>query len=221
MFHLYHLWLSPSSRMVRLLLNELRLPFDLHIERTWERREAFLRMNPAGDVPLLVDDNIPIVGPRAISEFLIEQSNEQSLIGYDPHTRAEIRRLCDWFDLKFNHDVVQMVVDEKIMKRFLGKGTPNSNNIRSGIRNLSIHLNYIQWLTQRRVWLASERMTLADLTAAAHISCLDYVGCIAWDHFPDAKNWYARLKSRPSFKSLLQDYIPGVKPPDYYTDLDF
>ncbi len=221
MYHLYHLWLSPGSRMIRLLLAELRLPFTLHVERVWERRQEFLRINPIGTVPLLLDNDNPISGTRTIAEFLIEQSSENHLLGSDPYSRAETRRLCDWFDLKFQQEVIDPIVEEKVMKRFLGQGEPSSANIRSGLRNLSVHLEYIQWLVERRAWLAGERMTLADLSAAASLSCVDFVGCVAWNQFPDAKNWYARLKSRPSFRALLNDYIPGIQPPNHYSDLDF
>lgn len=70
---LYHQWLSPSCRAVRIALAEKQLDFDLQIEKTWERRREFLRLNPAGDVPVLVEaDSTAIVGATAILEFLDE-----------------------------------------------------------------------------------------------------------------------------------------------------
>ena len=70
-------------------------------------------------------------------------------------------------------------------------------------------------------WLAGDRLTLADLTAAAHLSCVDYLGDVPWDQYEEAKTWYARIKSRPSFRPLLADYIPGLAPAPIYADLDF
>ncbi len=222
MLTLHHLWLSPGSRAVRLVLAEKRLDFSLVIEKIWERRAAFLAMNPAGDVPVLVDPGGPVVvGARAICEYLDEAHPEPPLIGADAAARAETRRLVSWFDEKFAREVSDNLVGEKVMKRFLGLGQPDTEAIRAGLANINTHLAYISWLIERRNWLAGDALTLADLTAAAHLSAVDYLGNVPWDAFARAREWYARLKSRPSFRPLLKDSIPGLAPPKHYADLDF
>jgi glutathione S-transferase len=64
-------------------------------------------------------------------------------------------------------------------------------------------------------------MSLADLSAAAHLSVTDYFGDIDWDRHPEARLWYAKIKSRPSFRDLLEDVVAGLAPSQHYTDLDF
>jgi glutathione S-transferase len=123
--------------------------------------------------------------------------------------------------VKFHHEVTANLVDEKIMKRFLGLGEPDSGAIRAGNKNIHYHLDYIGYLTERRRWIAGDELSLADLAAAAHLSCVDYLGDVPWDDHLPAKDWYARIKSRPSFRSLLGDHIPGAPPPKHYADLDF
>jgi len=219
---LYHLWLSPFSRKVRLVLGEKKLDADLKVEKVWERREEFLALNPAGAVPVLVEDDGSVLAESgAIVEFLDETHAEPPLLGRSPAMRAETRRLTAWFDLKFYTEVTANLVDEKIMKRFLGLGEPDSGAIRAGNKNIHYHLDYIGYLTERRRWIAGDELSLADLAAAAHLSCVDYLGDVPWDDHPPAKDWYARIKSRPSFRSLLGDHIPGAPPPKHYADLDF
>ena len=219
---LYHLWLSPFSRTIRVVLKEKNLDFTLKAEKVWERRPEFLALNPAGDVPVLIEpDGTVIADVRAIAEFLDEVHREKLLIGINPLDRAEVRRLCAWFDIKMNAEVTENLVGEKMMKRFLGLGQPNSSAIRAGHANLVHHLDYIGYLTERRRWLAGENFSLADITAAAHLSALDYLGDVPWDDHEPAKEWYARIKSRPSFRPLLADHIPGAAPPKHYADLDF
>ena len=219
---LYHLWLSPFSRTIRVVLKEKNLDFTMKAEKVWERRPEFLALNPAGDVPVLIEpDGTVIADVRAIAEFLDEVHREKLLIGINPIDRAEVRRLCAWFDGKMNHEVTENLVGEKMMKRFLGLGQPNSSAIRAGHANLVHHLDYIGYLTERRRWLAGENFSLADITAAAHLSALDYLGDVPWDDHEPAKEWYARIKSRPSFRPLLADHIPGAAPPKHYADLDF
>lgn len=218
----YHLWLSPFCRTVRVVLAEKNLKFEMQVEKLWERREHFLALNPAGDLPVMVEENGQVLSDAgAIVEYLDETHPDPPLLGHNPAIRAEVRRLAAWFDKKFNLEVTSNLVDEKIMKRFLGLGEPNSQAIRAGSTNIHIHLNYIGYLTEERHWLAGNDFSLADITAAAHISCVDYLGDVPWNDHEPAKEWYARIKSRPSFRSLLGDHIPGCPPPRHYADLDF
>lgn len=219
---LYHVWLSPFCRKIRLALAEKKLEFELHVEPVWERRRSFLALNPAGDVPVLVEpDETVLADSNAIAEYLDEMEPTPPLIGGTIHERAEVRRLVGWFDRKFNDEVTVNLVGEKITKRFIGLDHPDSGAIRAGHANIRYHLDYVSFLVERRRWLAGERLTLADLAAAAHLSCLDYIGDVPWSQHPEAKDWYARLKSRPSFRALLADAVPGVTPPRAYADLDF
>lgn len=219
---LYHLWLSPYSRKVRLALKEKGLDFTLQVEKVWERRPGFLAINPAGLVPVLAEEEGPtLCESSAICEYLDEVYAGRPLIGGNPGQRAEVRRLANWFDLKFGREVSDNLLFEKLMRRFMAMGEPDSAAIRAGQSNLRYHLDYVAYLTQRRKWLAGDEFSLADMAAAAHLSCVDYLGDVPWAEFPVAKEWYVRVKSRPSFRPLLSDLIPGLPPPRHYADLDF
>jgi len=220
--NLLHLPLDPFSRKIRIVLGEKKITASLAVEPIWERRHEFLSINPAGTVPVFIeDDGTTISTSQAIAEYLEETSKEPALIFGTALQRAEIRRLCNWFDVKFNTEVTEYLLGEKIMKRFLGLGEPSSETIRAGYANIDTHLGYIEYLAEQRSWLAGEHFSLADITAASHISCIDYLGDIAWEDYQQAKQWYARIKSRPSFRPLLQDLIPGTQPPAHYKNLDF
>jgi Glutathione S-transferase len=107
------------------------------------------------------------------------------------------------------------------MKRLSGQGQPFAPAIRAGLANIHYHLDYVAFLAERRPWLAGPTFTLADVAAAVQLSCVDYIGDVPWDDHPEARDWYARIKSRPSFRALLADSIPGCPPPRHYADLDF
>jgi glutathione S-transferase len=219
---LYHLLLCPFSRKVRVVLGEKKIDHQLVLERTTDHRADFLALNPAAEVPVLVEpDGAALAESSAITEYLNELSPEPDLLGAPPLQRAEVRRIVGWFDSKFNQDVTRNLVFEKVLKRHLGYGEPDSRAIRAGYSNVHGHLEYIAWLTERRTWLAGDSFSLADIAAGAHLSCVDYLGDVPWDEHPGAKDWYARVKSRPSFRPLLQDSMPGAPPPRHYSDLDF
>ncbi len=224
---LHHYPLDPFSRRARLALAELGLSVDLIEEKPGPARPEFLALNPSGNVPVLFeDDGNVICGAYAIGEYLDEiHGATRSLIGRDIHTRAETRRLISWFDEKFNHDVTLPIVGEKIISRFLppelGGGSPDMARVRAGIASLRGHLQVIAELMEARNWLAGDELTAADLAAAAHLSCVDYLGDVPWHEAAGAKAWYQRIKSRPSFRPLLADMVRGIAPPAAYADLDF
>ncbi len=227
---LYHHPLCPHSRFVRLILGELGIEPDLIEEKTWERRREFLILNPAGTTPVLVEEQMASVpGAAIIAEWLDETRGlalgEHRLLPDNPQERVEVRRLVDWFNVKFFEEVSLNLVHEKAYKRFmpaeLGGGAPNPAGIRAARTNIRYHMQYIGHLVARRHWLAGEKLTYADLAAAAHLSVTDYLGDTPWDEDARAKDWYARVKSRPAFRTLLNDRIAGIAPPDAYADLDF
>ncbi|POF63471.1 glutathione S-transferase [Novacetimonas maltaceti] len=219
---LYHLPLSPYSRKVRLALGEKRLPFELKMERVWERRPDYLAHNPAGTVPMLVEETgLAIPDSWVICEYLEEAYPDTPLLGRTLAERVEVRRLVVWFDEKFGNEVTRNLLNEKVMKRISGRGNPDGGALRAGYANIRFHLSYIDWLAETRQWMAGNMLSLADFAAASHLSCLDFIDDIAWDSAPAAKDWYARIKSRPCFRSLLQDRVSGMTPPAHYADLDF
>ncbi len=219
---LYHLPLSPYCRKVRLVLAEKRLLFELRHEKTWERRLDFLDLNPAGTVPTLVEDNgLSVPGSAVICEYLEEAYSEIPLMGGTLAERVEVRRLLTWFDEKFALEVTSNLSGQKYLKRISGRGHPDASALRAGYANLREHLSYLGWLAETRKFLAGSSISLADFAAAAHLSVLDFGGDVDWTISPAVHDWYARIKSRPSFRPLLADRIPGMTPPEHYADLDF
>ncbi len=219
---LYHHWLNAPSRLIRILLEEKRITVDLRLEYEWQPRAAFLSLNPAGEVPVMVmDDGQAFSGTRAIAEYLEETVSQPVMIGDTPEGRYEVRRLFDWFHTKLGTEVTRHTVSERLLKRFLGMGQPDSEAIRCAAHNLRTHMRYIEFLTEDQNYLAGDRFTLADAAAAAHISVEDYFGTIGWRDWPGVKEWYLRVKSRRSVRSLLSDRVQGLTPPAHYSDLDF
>ncbi len=221
MARLFHVPLSPHCRKVRLSLAEKKIEVELVEERYWEQDPDFLRRNPAGKVPVLRLDGIMMSESAAICEYIEETRPEPSLLPSDPVQKLEVRRLVSWFDDKFHHEVTSKLLYERVNKKMMKAGYPDSKNVKSGARAIKFHLGYLTWLLDHRRWLAGDAMTLADFAAAAHLSSLDYISDVDWNSCPEVKDWYAKIKSRPAFRSILADQVPGFTPPKHYNDLDF
>jgi glutathione S-transferase len=230
MVTLYHYPLCPHSRFARLLLGEYAIKPELVEEKPFERRREFLLLDPAGRTPVLVEHSGAVLsGCGPIAEYYDETRGislgRHRLFPEDPSSRAEVRRLLDWFNLKFFQEVSNWLMTEKVYKQFMpreqGGGGPDMDLVRAARANIRTHLRYIGYLAANRNWLAGDRLSYADLAAAAHLSSVDFLGDVPWDENEGAKLWYARIKSRPSFRSLLADRLPGLAPSPAYADLDF
>lgn len=221
MLRLFHVPLSPFCRKVRLTLGEKRIEVELVEERYWDASADFLRRNPAGKVPVLRHEGRMLAESQAICEYIEELHPAPPLMPRDAAGRYEVRRLCGWFDDKFHAEVTANLLYERVNKKLMGKGYPDSQKIKAGAQRIKFHLDYMGWLLEHRRWLAGNEMTLADFTAAAHLSCLDYISDVDWERAPGVRDWYAKIKSRPAFRPLLADQVPGFPPGRHYADLDF
>jgi glutathione S-transferase len=230
MLTLFHHPFCPHSRFVRLALGEYGAEVRCVEERTWERREEFLIINPAGTTPVLMEEGgVPVPGAAVIAEYLDEtlgaEAGDRRLLPGEPEQRVEVRRLASWFNDKFFEEVSGPLVMERCYKRYIpqerGGGSPDTDAIRAARTNIRYHLAYIGWLVRERDWLAGAELSYADLAAAAHLSAVDYLGDVPWNEDEAAKIWYARVKSRPSFRPILAETMPGIPASKTYADLDF
>jgi len=218
---LVHSSLLPQCRKIRIMMAEKKILFFLKEENPWTLSKDIMKINPAGELPIFIFDGNIVAGNYAITEFLEETYTQNRLINGNNKQRAETRRLTDWFDNKFHREVFQYIVGEKIYKRFSLRQPPESKRIIIGSNNLRFHMEYIDWIIERNNYLAGNDFSLADISAAAQLSVIDYLGDVPWDDYKNAKLWYSKVKSRPSFKEILNDRIKGIYPSKHYTDLDF
>lgn len=221
MNRLFHVPLSPFCRKVRLSLAEKKIEVELVEERYWEQQPEFLRRNPAGKVPVLKMGGRTLTESAAICEYIEEAHPEPRLMPEGRDARFEVRRLVTWFDDKFHHEVTSKLLYERVNKKLMGQGYPDSKNVKAGAQKIKYHLDYMGWLLDQRRWLAGDVMTLADFAASAHLSALDYISDVDWNRNAAVKDWYAKIKSRPAFRAILADQVPGFPPPAHYADLDF
>ena len=219
---LFHDPMSPFCRKVRVVLDELGVSFSLTREDASPQRDEFLALIPAGEVPVLINDSgSALADSQAIVEYLQDIHREPDLLGRNPAERAETRRLVAWFDGKMYQDVTRMIIEEKIQKWRQRRGKPDSAVLAAARGRLRLHMDDMERLLATRFWLAGERFSLADIAAASQISCIDYVGDMPWSSSQATREWYARIKSRPSFRPILHDRLAGMPPDDDYADPDF
>lgn len=222
---LYHFPLDPASRQARIALSEAKLKFKLEAVNPWAPEEEFIKLCAEGTPPALSDvtSNGPIlvVGARAICEYMNDTAPKSRLMPDDAVERAEARRLCDWLDMRFSDDVHSYILHERVEKVIFPTEPAHPPTLRAGREAMHRHFEYLTWLLEQRDYLAGRHFSLADVAGVAHLSCLDFIGEIRWRDWPEMRDWYQKLKSRPSVQPLLNDRLAGFLPPRHYRDLDF
>jgi len=218
----YHYSLCPFSRKLRVVLKEKEVAAELFQELFWQRRAEFLKMTPTAQTPVIIlPSGLKIWGNQAIFEYLEQEYPSTYWTQASPQERAIIRQVTEWFDSKFYLEVTKYIFHEKIIKTVAKTGYPDSRALYAAKANLAHHMQYIEFLCKKQQYLAAEVPTLADFAAAAQLSVLDYVGEVPWSHYKGAKQWYALIKSRPSFKPILNERIASFSPPAHYSNPDF
>lgn len=221
MWRLHQYPLCPFSRKVRFACAVKGINVELVREYPWERRDGFAALNPTGQTPVMQNGSIVLADSAAIVDYFEETVARTPLLGAGPEERAEARRLSAWFDQKFYAEVTAPLLSERMYKRLFLRQAPDAGTVRDAARNAEAHLDYIDFLLDRRRWLAGPAFGLADIAAAAQLSVADYLGGVEWDGHEPAKIWYSALKSRPAFRPLLGERMEGLPPPLHYDKLDF
>jgi glutathione S-transferase len=223
MWQLYQFPLCPFSRKVRLMLTEKGIAHELKRASPWAQDDDFSDLNPAGETPVLVDEQKGkvLIDSGAICEYFEETVDRAPMIPGTSINRAEVRRLVAWFDGKLHRDVVAPMMEERMRKRLVSRAPPDTGELRKAMTAANGHLDYIDYLLDHRRWLAGPALTLADLAAAAQLSVADYLGGIDWRGHKQTADWYAVMKSRPSFRPLLSERMEVILPPAHYDKVDF
>ncbi len=205
------------------MLAEKGIAHELKRVSPWVEDDEFSDLNPAGETPVLVEaqKGAVLIDSGAICEYFDETVERAPMIPGTSMDRAEVRRLVAWFDGRFHREVVAPLMEERMRKRLVNRAPPDTGELRKAMMAANGHLDYIDYLLDHRRWLAGPALTLADLAAAAQLSVADYLGGVDWRGHKQTADWYAVMKSRPSFRPLLAERMEVIMPPAHYDKVDF
>ena len=111
MITFYHYYLCSSSRYIRLILEENKIPYQTQLENYWKPQKDFLQLNPAGHLPVLInEENFPVIGANACVEYIRDLRSRPDLFVDDYREKAEINRLVHWFDVIFKKEVYDPII---------------------------------------------------------------------------------------------------------------
>ncbi|MDX1923777.1 MAG: glutathione S-transferase family protein [Rickettsiaceae bacterium] len=222
MLTLYHYNLCPISRMIRILFHEQGIEYSLEKIEYWREKKRLLLLDPVAELPMIKPEQTKLIaGIYPVIEYLITLTPDFHLCQLSQSELAEMRRVIYWINSRFSKEVTGYILSEKLVKLVSREGSLRTEFLRAARINFLHHMNYFYELIQANGNVASQTLSIADIFLASHISVLDYFGEINWDKHNWLKEWYAPIKSRPSFRKILSERVGAVNPPEYYENLDF
>jgi len=236
---LYHFNNSVCSEKVRMVL------FEKGVD--WESREVdlfkseqfdpeYLKLNPKGVVPTLVDDGRALTESTLIAEYLDEKHPEPPLKPADPAERAQMRLYSKACDEGLHQGVAVMSYSGMFMDRLrampreqleahLGRipdlerrdrqtaiyehGVDAPHVARGVVAYEKVFQKIDKALADGREWLVGGLFSLAEINLAVYFARLEYMGLIdVWTgERPKVTAWFERVKARPCFQKELVAWV--------------
>ena len=241
MIELYHYPNSTCAQKINLCLFEKELTVQRHLVDLSEFRHLepeFLRLNPSGMVPVLVDDGRVIPESRVINEYLEERFPDRPLLPADPYARARVRLWTKFIDEVPNLAVFLPTFNTFLRPLFLRRAAEEldelaarmpdrkragrwprlvrdgfpEDDIISAYEALKSTVDRMETALANGPWLAGEAYTLADVDMIPFIMRTEHLGRKdLWEkRRPRVRDWLVRVKRRPSFE---QTYYALIKEP--------
>jgi glutathione S-transferase len=228
MLVLYHNDMSVCAQKVRLCLAEKGLAYEarhMNLRAGDQQQPVYLKLNPKGVVPTLVDDDIVVTESVVINEYLDDAFPRHPMKPNDPAGRARMRWWTKQIDdsifaatgtvsmsIAFHHQYTSEVVEEltrqrgeAYRKRFnlLQQGV-NNPFFPDAIKRLYKMVVDMNTALERGPWLCGEMLTLADIAFAPYLTRLDHLKFLGFlDKNPRTAHWYERIRNRESYRTAL------------------
>lgn len=212
MLKLYHIPLSANSRRVWIALLEKELPFEevlLKLDGDQYQPE-FLALNPFHHVPVLVDDGFKVVESVAILDYLEAKYPTPSLMPSDAKAIATVRMVQQ---VTLNELWSPMI---RLTSEAMGFVKNEPQKLEKAHQQVLTVLNFFENLLSDSPHFASNRLTLADITAGTMVPQLPGIG-MPLDNYPKLSAWIERLMARPSWATTqpspqeIEALIPQAK----------
>ena len=194
---LYYHPVSSNSRRVLLTAHHLGLDLEyvvVDLTTGEHKTREYLRLNPNGKIPILVDDGFALWESHAIMQYLADKSPEQDIYPQDVSARADVNRWLFWSAYHFA-PAAGLFIRERVSKRLVaGLGEPDEREIARGEALLPAAARVLDRHLAGKQWIAQDRLTLADFAIAAPLMHLS-AAQLPVTEFDNLQAWFARVQS--------------------------
>jgi glutathione S-transferase len=197
---LYDFLSSPNCQRVKVVLAEKKLPYEtvpVDLKKGEQKKPDYLKLNPYGKVPVLIDGATVLYESLIINEYLDEKYPEPPLMPKDHAKRAKIRILIDY---GMNHlDPPYQTIRKEMMKDEKERDQAATDKAKQELKNL---LGRFERELGDQPYLAGD-FSLVDAALIPRFTRLEGMGVLPDPALPRVGAWIKRMKERPSVKPIL------------------
>jgi glutathione S-transferase len=200
MLKLYDYPDCPFCQKVRVVLAEKDLEYEkvfVDLRRQEQKAPEFLRMNPYGKVPVLVDEDAVVYDSTVINEYLEDEYPLPRLMPEDSQSRAQVRLLEDYCDNSFIPPTTLLLA--QLRKPEAERDAQRVEQAREELRRC---LFYLRDKLEGQEFLVGKEFTIADASFAPRMIVLGRLGFEFEPALAPVQAWLDRIRSRPSVRGL-------------------
>ena len=180
----------PDSHRTRIVLAEKELPVTT-VELDAENLPAdFLKLNPYGKLPTVIDRDIVFFESSVVNEYLDERYPHPPLKPGSPAERAQMR-------------LAVMQLERELFPLYIESLNPRKK--KDAVKKLAGYLNSLNLYLANQEYFIGEQYTLADVTLAPILWRLSSLGVdtARWNHL---EAYMDRLFERSAFERSLSEH---------------
>ncbi len=197
---LYDFTTSPNCQRVKVVLGEKKLPFEtipIDLRKGEQKKADFLKLNPYGKVPVVIDGETVLYESCIINEYLEEKYPNPPLMPKDQAKKARIRILIDY---GLNHlDPPYQKIRMELMKE---EKERNQEAIENSKRELNNLLQRLEREMGNQPYLAGD-FSLLDAAVIPRFLRMEGFRVLPDPSLPNLGKWLQRMKDRPSVKAIM------------------
>jgi glutathione S-transferase len=200
MLKLYDYPDCPFCQKVRVVLAEKDLEYEkvlVDLRKQEQKTPEFLRLNPYGKVPVLVDEDEVIYDSTIINEYLEDEYPLPRLMPEDSQGRALVRLLEDYCDNSFIPPTTMLL--SQLRKPEGERDTQRVEQARDELRRC---LYFLRDRLDGNDYLVGPEFTLADAAFAPRMMVIGRLGFEFEPALASVQTWLERVRSRPSVRGL-------------------
>jgi glutathione S-transferase len=192
---------SRKAQMTAIILGtqvELKL---VDLAKREQRQQEFLKLNPNGKVPVLVDEDLVLWESHAIMAYLAEKTPNHTLYPQQLKQRADVNRWLFWASSHFMPPVAVLNFENMLKARF-GLGKPDEKRVEQANSDLRSHAQILDMQLAKSEWIARKHMTLADVSIACAM-VTTVAARLPVQDFPYLQAWYDRMQQLDAWKKTI------------------
>ena len=197
---LYHDTPSSNCDRTKIALAEKGLKWDgvrVRLANKEQKKLEFLKLNPYGKIPVLIEDGNVLFESCIINEYLDEKYPDPPLMPKDPYLRGRGRLLVD-YALNFVHEPYWDLRGEMLKPADKRNGALMEDK-RRGLRDL---LQYVEAALDDKPYFLGD-FSLTDIAVVPRFLRMETYGALPAPSLPRLNAWLARMKERPSVQAIL------------------